>query len=84
VVRAEHVRKALSSKMERHNLVETRIREMIEEGTLLVDVAGQRVGQVNGLSVLEIGGYSFGAGGITGDSQRSENPGSSISSANRI
>src|SRR2546422_5980919 len=60
VVRAEHVRKALSSKMERHNLIETRIREMIEEGTLLVDVSGQRVGQVNGLSVLEIGGYAFG------------------------
>ena len=46
--------------MERHNLIETRIREMIEEGTLLVDVTGERVGQVNGLSVMEIGGYSFG------------------------
>lgn len=60
VVRAAHVRGALSSKMERHNLIETRIREMIEEGTLLVDVSGTRIGQVNGLSVLEIGGYSFG------------------------
>lgn len=60
VVRASHVRGALSSKIERHNLIETRIREMIEEGTLLVDVSGARVGQVNGLSVLEIGGYSFG------------------------
>ncbi len=60
VVRAAHVRGALSSKMERHNLIETRIREMIQEGTLLVDVEGSRVGQVNGLSVLEIGGYSFG------------------------
>src|SRR5437899_6862825 len=60
VVRAAHVPKAPSSKMERHNLIETRIREMIEEGTLLVDVSGQRVGQVNGLSVLEIGGYAFG------------------------
>jgi predicted ATP-dependent protease len=60
VVRAAHVRGALSSKMERHNLIETRLREMIEEGTLLVDVSGARVGQVNGLSVLEIGGYSFG------------------------
>ncbi len=60
VVRAAHVRGALSSKMERHNLIETRIREMIEEGTLLVDLSGTRVGQVNGLSVLEIGGYSFG------------------------
>src|SRR6266481_1330717 len=60
VVRAAHVRGALSSKMERHNLIETRIREMIQEGTLLVDVEGTRVGQVNGLSVLEIGGYAFG------------------------
>src|SRR5271168_997307 len=60
VVRAAHVRTALSSKMERHNLIETRIREMIEEGTLLVDTSGTSVGQVNGLSVLEIGGYSFG------------------------
>jgi predicted ATP-dependent protease len=60
VVRAAHVRDALASKMERHNLIETRVREMIEEGTLLVDVSGERVGQVNGLSVLEIGGYAFG------------------------
>jgi predicted ATP-dependent protease len=60
VVRAAHVRSAIASKMERHNLVETRIREMIEEGTLLVDLTGTCVGQVNGLSVLEIGGYAFG------------------------
>jgi len=60
VVRAAHVRAAIASKMERHNLVETRLREMIEEGTLLVDLKGTCVGQVNGLSVLEIGGYAFG------------------------
>src|SRR5215470_18026498 len=60
VVRAAHVRAAIASKIERHNLIETRIREMIEEQTLLVDLSGSCVGQVNGLSVLEIGGYSFG------------------------
>ncbi|HVM93142.1 MAG TPA: AAA family ATPase [Terriglobales bacterium] len=60
VVRAAHVRAATASKIERHNLIETRIREMIEERTLLVDLDGTHVGQVNGLSVLEIGGYSFG------------------------
>ncbi len=60
VVRAAHVRAAIASKVERHNLIETRIREMIEEGTLLVNLSGSEVGQVNGLSVLEIGGYSFG------------------------
>jgi len=59
-VNARHVRLALDSKVARHNLMETRIREMIEEGTLLIDVSGARVGQVNGLSVHEIGGYMFG------------------------
>jgi predicted ATP-dependent protease len=59
-VTAEHVRKALDAKVERHNLTETKIREMIEEGLLLIDTAGERVGQLNGLSVLEIGGYAFG------------------------
>jgi predicted ATP-dependent protease len=60
VVRAAHVRTAIASKVERHNLIETRIREMMEEGTLLVNLSGAHPGQVNGLSVLEIGGYSFG------------------------
>ncbi|MGB9430999.1 MAG: AAA family ATPase, partial [Candidatus Acidiferrum sp.] len=60
VVRAAHVRTAIASKVERHNLIETRIREMMEEGTLLVNLTGSHTGQVNGLSVLEIGGYSFG------------------------
>jgi ATP-dependent Lon protease len=55
-----HVRKALDSKIERHNLIETKFREMIDEGTLLVDTDGKRVGQINGLTVLEIGGYAFG------------------------
>lgn len=29
-------------------------------GTILVDIDGKKVGQVNGLSVMEIGGYAFG------------------------
>ncbi len=59
-VTGEHVRCAIKAKIERHNLIETKIREMIEDGTLLIDTTGSRVGQVNGLSVLEIGGYEFG------------------------
>ena len=60
VVTAEHVRKALDAKIERHNLTETKIREMIDQNLLFIDTTGTRVGQVNGLSVLEIGGYPFG------------------------
>ncbi len=59
-VNGAHVRHAIEAKVERHNLIETKIREMIEEGTLLIDTDGARIGQVNGLSVLEIGGYAFG------------------------
>jgi lon-related putative ATP-dependent protease len=59
-VSADHVRRAREARVERHNLTETKIREMIEEGTLLIETDGGRVGQVNGLSVLEIGGYAFG------------------------
>src|ERR1700747_2344509 len=55
-----HVRRAREARVERHNLTETKIREMMEEGTLLIETDGARVGQVNGLSVLEIGGYAFG------------------------
>ncbi len=59
-VSAAHVKQALEARVERHNLVETQIREMIEQELLLLDTTGERVGQVNGLSVLEIGGYAFG------------------------
>jgi predicted ATP-dependent protease len=59
-VTAAHVRKALQSKVERHNLIETKFREMIHEGVLLVDTTGEKAGQINGLTVLEIGGYDFG------------------------
>jgi lon-related putative ATP-dependent protease len=60
VVTADHVRRALDAKIERHNLMETKIREMIEQNLVFIDTTGGRIGQVNGLSVLEIGGYAFG------------------------
>jgi lon-related putative ATP-dependent protease len=60
VITAAHVKDALDAKIERHNLLESKIREMIEQNLLFIDTTGERVGQVNGLSVLEIGGYAFG------------------------
>ncbi|HXT73487.1 MAG TPA: AAA family ATPase [Candidatus Angelobacter sp.] len=60
LVTAAHVKESLEAKIERHNLIEMKIQEMIEKGLLLIDVEGERTGQVNGLSVLELGGYAFG------------------------
>ena len=60
VVSAADVNKAIEEKVYRSNRIEQRIRELIAEGQLLVDVDGVKVGQVNGLSVLQLGDYSFG------------------------
>jgi lon-related putative ATP-dependent protease len=60
VITAVHVRQALDAKIDRHNLLETKLREMIEQNLVFIDTTGGRIGQVNGLSVMEIGGYAFG------------------------
>ncbi|MBN6186926.1 AAA family ATPase [Aneurinibacillus sp. BA2021] len=60
VVDAEHVSKALTEQEYRANRMDERMRELIEEGTIMVDVTGERVGQINGLAVLQTGDYMFG------------------------
>jgi lon-related putative ATP-dependent protease len=59
-VQAEHVEKAIEEKLYRSNLIQERIQDLIEEGTFLVDVAGEKVGQLNGLAVYDLGDFSFG------------------------
>ncbi len=60
VVREEHVQKALEARIYRSNLIEEHIQEMIDRGTLMIDVSGSVVGQVNGLAVYDLGDYRFG------------------------
>ena len=60
LVRADHVLQAIEEKEYRSNLMEERLRQYIAEGTLIVDVAGSAIGQVNGLAVVDIGDYRFG------------------------
>jgi lon-related putative ATP-dependent protease len=60
IVAAEHVSRAVAEGIYRVNRVEERLREMMLEGTLIVDTEGARIGQVNGLAVLDLGDYSFG------------------------
>jgi len=54
------VDRAIDEAVYRSNLVEERLQDMVTEGSLLIDVSGEKVGQINALSVLEIGGYAFG------------------------
>jgi predicted ATP-dependent protease len=60
LVSGKHVERAITEKTFRLDLVEKRLQEMIAEGTLLVDVDGAAVGQVNGLAVYQMGDFSFG------------------------
>jgi len=60
IIEKKHVDKALEEKIFRSNLIEKRLEELIREGTIMVDIEGEKIGQVNGLSVLVLGDYSFG------------------------
>ena len=60
VVKEEHVDKAIEKQVYRVNLIEEKIQEMIDDGTILIDSDGAVVGQVNGLSVYNLGDYMFG------------------------
>lgn len=60
IVSDGHVHKAMDERIFRTNRIEERLREMILEGTIIVDTKGEKVGQINGLAVLDLGDYSFG------------------------
>ena len=60
VVQEKHVDKAIEAKVYRSNMIEEHIQEMIDRGTLMIDVDGEVVGQVNGLAVYNLGDYMFG------------------------
>ncbi len=59
-VSATHVRKAIDERFYRSALVQERIREMILRGEIKIDVDGKKCGQVNGLSVIQLGDIEFG------------------------
>ena len=54
------IEKAIDEKTQRSNLVEMKIQEMIEEDTFHIEIRGKVVGQINGLSVYDLGDYTFG------------------------
>jgi lon-related putative ATP-dependent protease len=60
VVTAEHVRKSIEERADRYGLMEERLQSMMEQDVLMIATDGSRVGQVNGLSVYQIGYHSFG------------------------
>ncbi len=56
----KHVKKAIEEKIYRSKLIQEKIQEMIQRGVLLIDTDAEKVGQVNGLSVMGLGDFAFG------------------------
>ncbi|MGR9046206.1 MAG: Lon protease family protein [Gammaproteobacteria bacterium] len=57
----EHIELALNAREQRNGRLSETILEEILEGTILIDTEGEAIGKANGLTVLEVGGSSFGA-----------------------
>jgi lon-related putative ATP-dependent protease len=61
VIAREDVQRAVDTQIERADRVRQRLQESIVRGSLLIDTSGERVGQVNGLAVMQLGDYAFGS-----------------------
>lgn len=59
-VTGEHVDKAIEEAYNRHALYEDKLQEMIDNEVILIDVDGERIGQINGLAVYGGERFSFG------------------------
>ena len=60
IVTAEYIDIALKERIERVKKYDSKYMEMIKENTLLIDTKGAQIGQINGLTVMTIGDYTFG------------------------
>ena len=60
IVTKDFIEKALVERIERVKKYDSKYIEMIKENTLLISTDGFNVGEINGLTVLTIGDYSFG------------------------
>lgn len=60
VITKEYVQKAFDERIERIKKYDAKYLQMIKEGSLLINTDGYKVGQINGLTVISIGDYSFG------------------------
>jgi lon-related putative ATP-dependent protease len=59
-VTADHVQRAIDAQTHRSDRIRERVHEQIAQGTVMIDLDGTKVGQVNGLSVLTMGNFAFG------------------------
>jgi len=56
----KHVVRTIEEKVYRSNMIQKKMEEMVRKGMVLLETEGEKVGQVNGLSVISLGDYAFG------------------------
>ena len=56
----QHISAAISAAIDRASRVKDLVQESITRKMMLIDTSGKQVGQINGLSVMQVGGFSFG------------------------
>jgi predicted ATP-dependent protease len=60
VVSAMHLDRAIDKQVLRADRIRQRMQAQIEQGVILIDTRGEQIGQVNGLSVIDLGNFAFG------------------------
>ncbi len=60
LVSSADVDRAVEARVRRHDRLREQMQDQVERGTILIDTAGEVVGQVNALSVITLGSYAFG------------------------
>lgn len=60
LVQVQHVNKAIDNQIYRVDRIREKVHEAIRRGTILIDTTGEVIGQVNGLSVVQLGDFAFG------------------------
>ena len=60
LVSAEYIDTALEERVERIKKYDAKYLEMINQNTLLINTSGSNVGEINGLTIMSIGDYTFG------------------------
>jgi len=60
LVETADVEAALTARTQRHDYPDQRLRESIAEGDVLISLHGEKVGQINGLTQIDLGDYRFG------------------------
>ena len=60
VITEEFITKALAEKVDRVKKYDEKYMEMIKDNVLLIDTTGSKVGQINGLTIMNVGDYTFG------------------------